>query len=180
MLSTGSLVKGLGLQQEPGWPCATTCSRCKPGWQTLRSFRSVVSRSREVILLFFRQYLKYCELPWELLNKRSLLKVKFLVRGGATSTEGKYRGTSLPGQWWILRSAWAVLFNITQRLWKLLWFQYTHARGGWKTWAWAWSWAGLFFVRVNDDLNTGKTHKLACVSSPKPSTCFSSPYHPGS
>lgn len=62
-----------------------------------------------------------CHESWALgaqeeLNKRSTLKVKLLVRGGATSTEGKYSGTSLPGQWWFLRSAWAVLFNFTQRI----------------------------------------------------------------
>lgn len=38
-------------------------------------------------------------------------------------------------------------------------------------------WRGL---HVNDCLKTGKTHKPACVSSPRPSTCFSCPYHPGS
>lgn len=87
-----------------------------------------------VFLPFFR-HLKYCDLLWELSPVSSPgaeLKEPGKSQIPGERRCGKHRGEIQRDllQWWALRlssvvSSWAVLFNLTQELWKLLWFHST-------------------------------------------------------
>lgn len=115
---------------------------CLQGWQ---------QQVKGVFLPFFK-HLKYCNLPWELSPVSSPgveLKEPGKSQIPGERRCGKHRGEIQRDllRWWALRlssvvSSWAVLFNLTQELWKLLWF-HSAQPGEAESWLWAalgWLW----------------------------------------
>lgn len=107
-----------------------------------------VSRSREALILFQASpgilWSTVGAEPWELkdeMNKKEPIKGQIPGERTCNKHKGEIQRDLRA---WALVNPWSALSCPLSPLWKLLWFQHTHAREGWKTWAW--SWAELFFL----------------------------------